>query len=174
MEFRFCPRDAGPLTARVLKAGEPARLVCERCRQVFWQDPKLAAGTLFTHDGKLVLLKRGIEPAYGKWVFPGGFVDRGEVVTDGAVRETWEEARVRVAVTDIVGIYSYPERPVVVAVYAARIVEGAPVAADETLEVGLFGRDEVPWDDLAFASTRDAVRDYVGRFWPPAGGPAGR
>ena len=165
MEFRFCPHDAGVLASRVVKPGEPPRLVCERCGRILWQDPKLAAGTLFTYEGKLVLLRRGIEPAYGKWVFPGGFVDRGEVVADGAVRETWEEARVRVVVTDLLGLYSYPARPVVVAVYAARIVEGVPTAADETLEVGFFGPDEIPWDDLAFPSTRDAVRDYVARVF---------
>jgi 8-oxo-dGTP diphosphatase len=166
MDFRFCPRDAGALTPRVLKPGEPARLVCDRCEFILWQDPKVAAGTLFTVDGRLVLLRRSIEPAYGKWVFPGGFVDRGETVPDAAVRETWEEARVRVRADDLVGLYSYSGWPVIVAVYAATIVEGAPSAGDETLEVGLFAPAEVPWDDLAFRSTRDAVRDYLARLGP--------
>jgi ADP-ribose pyrophosphatase YjhB (NUDIX family) len=163
MDYRFCPVDAGPLVSRVVKPGDPPRLVCERCEHVLYLDPKVAAGTLFSVDGRLVLLKRGIEPAYGKWVFPGGFVDRGETVADAAVRETWEEACVRVRADRLVGLYSYTGWPVVVAVYAATIVGGTLAAGDETLEVGLFADHEVPWDDLAFRSTRDAVRDYLAR-----------
>jgi len=166
MDFRFCPRDAGPLAARVLKPGDPPRPVCERCGFVFWQDPKIAAGTLFSVDGKVVLLRRGIEPAYGKWVFPGGFVDRGEAVPDAAVRETREEACCVVRADDLVGLYSYAGWPVVVAVYAATLLEGTPAAGDETLEVGLFAPEAVPWGDLAFRSTRDAVRDYLARRAP--------
>lgn len=168
MDFRYCPRDAGVLVSREVKPGEPRRLVCERCEQIFWLDPKVAAGTLFTVGGRLVLLRRGIEPAYGKWVFPGGFVDRGEVVAEAAARETWEEARVRVRVDGLLNLYSYPDWPVVVIVYAATLVEGTPSAADETLEVGYFRPEEIPWDDLAFRSTGDAVRDYLARFFPAA------
>ncbi|HWP35226.1 MAG TPA: NUDIX hydrolase [Thermodesulfobacteriota bacterium] len=165
MEYRFCPFDAGPLVRRALKAGEPPRLVCERCQQVFWLDPKVAAGTIFTVEGRIALVKRAIEPARGRWVFPGGFVDRGEVVADAAVRETWEEARVRVRIDHVLGVYSYPDRPVII-VYAATLTEGTPFPGDETLEVGLFAPDAIPWDELAFPSTREALRDYLARYFP--------
>lgn len=168
MEYRFCPRDAGPLELRAVKPGERPRLVCSRCEQVLWLDPKVAAGTIFTVDGRIALLRRGIEPAYGRWVFPGGFVDRGEAVSDAAVRETWEEARVRVTVESLLNVYSYPHWPVVVVVYAATLAEGLPAAGDESLELGLFPPDRVPWDELAFPSTREALRDYVARYFPAA------
>lgn len=168
MEYRFCPRDAGTLELRAIKPEEPPRLVCSHCGQVLWLDPKVAAGTIFTVDGRIALLRRGIEPAYGRWVFPGGFVNRGEAVAAAAVRETWEEARVRVAVEGLLNVYSYPDWPVVVVVYAATLTEGLPVAGDETLEVGLFAPDLLPWDELAFPSTREALRDYVARHFPSA------
>ena len=88
IEYRFCPKCGAPLVLKRLKDLEPERLVCKKCEFVFFLNPKVAAGTLFQHDGKIVLLRRAIEPGYGKWVFPGGFVDRGETVIEGA-RALW-------------------------------------------------------------------------------------
>ena len=79
--FRFCPSCGGSLATRSLKSGDPDRLVCERCGFVFYLDPKVAVGTIIADaEGRIVLVKRAIEPGYGKWVFPGGYVDRGELV----------------------------------------------------------------------------------------------
>ena len=164
LEFRFCPKCGARLVLRRLKEHEPERMVCGGCQFVFFQNPKIAAGTLFEHDGGLVLLRRAIEPGYGKWVFPGGFVDRGETVTDAAKRETLEEANVHVRIRELIDVYSYTGAPVVVIVYAAEITGGVPEAADESLEASSFAPDQIPWDDLAFPSTRDAVTAYLERF----------
>ena len=167
-EYRFCPRCAGGLEARVVKAGEPPRLVCAQCGFVFYLDPKVAACTIALWDGRIVLLRRAIEPSLGKWVFPGGFVDRGETVPAAAVRETLEEVCLRVSLTGILDAYSYAGSQVVVIVYAAEVVGGRPEVGDESLEVRAFAPEEIPWDDLAFESTREALRDYVRRFFPRA------
>jgi ADP-ribose pyrophosphatase YjhB (NUDIX family) len=124
-------------------------------------DPKVAVGTIVSHDGGLVLLRRGIEPGYGKWVFPGGFVDRGETLEEAAARETLEEVGLEVATDGLLGAYSYREFPVVVVVYAARVTGGRLMAGDEALEAKTFAVDSLPWDDLAFASTKQALADYV-------------
>jgi len=88
MDFRFCPICGGTLESRLLKDGDPRRLVCTACGYVFYLDPKLAVGTIISIDGgRIVLVKRAIDPGYGKWVFPGGYVDRGEEVRAAAVRE---------------------------------------------------------------------------------------
>ena len=88
IHYRFCPTCAGELESRLLKKGEPERLVCTRCGQVIYLDPKVAVGTIVrADDGRLVLVRRAIEPGYGLWVFPGGYVDRGEAVTAAAIRE---------------------------------------------------------------------------------------
>lgn len=164
LEFRFCPKCGSRLVSKRLKDHEPERMVCEACEYVLFQDPKLAAGTVIQDDAKLVLLRRAIEPAYGKWVFPGGFVDRGETVVDAAIRETREEANVDVRIHALIDVYSYPGSPVVVVVYAAEILGGDLKAADETLEVKHFSPGAIPWDELAFPSTRDALKDYISRF----------
>ena len=105
--YKFCPRCGSPLEEREIKAGEPERLVCGACSFVFYQGPKLVAGALFEMDGGIVLVKRDIEPGYGKWTFPGGFVERGEVAETAAEREVLEETGLEIEVREIVGLYSY-------------------------------------------------------------------
>jgi 8-oxo-dGTP diphosphatase len=170
--FRFCPRCGGGLEQRLLKVGEPARLVCDGCGFVFYLDPKLAAGTICLVDGGVVLLRRGIRPQLGKWVFPGGFVDRGESVAEAAVRETLEEVNLRVRLSGILDVYSFPGHDVVVVVYAADVVGGALTAGDESLAVQAFAPDAIPWTELAFQSTHLALRDYLARFFPGVPAPA--
>jgi ADP-ribose pyrophosphatase YjhB (NUDIX family) len=160
-QYRFCPVCGGPLVSRLLKAGEPARLVCTRCGFVFYLDPKIAVGAIIRSDsGGIVLVRRAIEPGYGKWVFPGGYVDRGEEIRSAAVREAREECGLDIDLDGLVNIYSYAGRTPIIVVYAATIAGGSLCADDECLEARVFGADEIPWDDLAFRSTYDALRDY--------------
>ena len=164
LEYRFCPRCGGRLTLKQVKSGEPDRLVCQECDFIFFLDPKVAAGTIFTLQGKIILGRRAIEPAYGKWVFPGGFVDRGETIEAAAMREALEEMNVEVELSELINVYSYPDMPVVVLVFAAQVVGGELRAADECLEVRGYQPDQIPWEELAFPSTRDALREYIERF----------
>jgi len=161
VDYRFCPCCGGGLGRRKIKSTEPERLVCERCSFIFYLDPKVIAGTVFTIDKKVVLLKRGIEPAMGKWVFPGGYVDRGESVEDAAIRETKEESHLDVKLGSLLGVYSYPRSPNVVVVYTAEVIGGELKAGDEAVEARAFGVPEIPWGELAFVSTKDALRDYL-------------
>jgi len=144
-----------------VKTNEPKRLVCQACSFIFYQDPKVVAGTVFMLDGGIVLLKRGVEPALGKWVFPGGYVDRGESVRDAAIRETKEESQLDVRLNSLLNVYSYSRSPNVIVVYTAEVIGGELAAADESVEARIFLPDEVPWQDLAFDSTKDALNDYI-------------
>lgn len=162
--YKFCPVCGSSLEPRVLKITEPKRLVCTNtsCGFVFYLDPKIAVGTIIKMaSGKIVLVKRAIEPGYGKWVFPGGYVDRGEEITLAAVREAREEAGLAVRLDHLVNIYSYAGRAPVIIVYAATMISGELAVDDEGLEAREFDLDEIPWDDLAFRSTREALRDYI-------------
>ena len=148
----------------MLKITEPKRLVCTNaaCGFVFYLDPKIAVGTIIdAGGGRIVLVKRAIEPGYGKWVFPGGYVDRGEEVTLAALREAREEAGVDVRLDHLINVYSYAGRAPVIIVYAATMISGELAVDDEGLEIREFTLDEIPWDDLAFQSTREALRDYI-------------
>ena len=160
--YRFCPRCGGALERRLLKAAEPERLVCTRCDFVFYIDPKIAVGTIIeAGDGRLVLVRRAIDPGYGKWVFPGGYVDRGETLAAAAIREAREECGLAIRLEGLVNIYSYPGRAPIIVVYAAAIVGGTLCADDECLETAKFEARDIPWDDLAFRSTHEGLRDYL-------------
>jgi len=160
--YSFCPMCGGGLEPRAIKQNEPERLVCVRCGFVFYLDPKVAVGTIIRDDhGRIVLVRRAIEPGYGKWVYPGGYVDRGELVKDAAVREAREEAGLQIRLDRLINVYSYPGRAPVVIVYAASILGGTLMVDDEGLEAGFFAPDSLPWDGLAFRSTHEALREFL-------------
>jgi len=127
--------------------GEPARLVCTSgtCGFVFYLDPKVAVGTIITAgDERIVLVKRAIEPGYGKWVFPGGYVDRGEEVTMAAVREAREETGLDVRIDRLIDIYSYAGRTPIIIVYAATALSGDLQVDEEGLEVRWLSHRRFP------------------------------
>ncbi len=160
--YRFCTSCGGRLELRRLKSPEPERPVCTGCGLVVYLDPKVAVGTIIRgdDDDRVVLVRRSIDPGYGLWVFPGGYVDRGEEITAAAIREAREESGLDVRIDRLVNIYSYGGTAPIIIVYAATWLGGNLSADDECLEAGLFARAEIPWDRLAFRSTAEALRDY--------------
>ena len=170
--YKFCPVCGSALEPRVLKITEPKRLCCSNaaCGFVFYLDPKVAVGTIIrvADSGRIVLVKRAIEPGYGKWVFPGGYVDRGEQITVAALREAREEAGLEIRLDHLINIYSYAGRSPVIVVYAATMISGTLAIDDESSEIREFSVEEIPWDNLAFRSTHEALRDYIdGRVTAP-------
>ena len=165
----------------MLKASEPPRLVCTRptCGFVFYLDPKIAVGTVIRMpDDRIVLVRRAIEPGYGKWVFPGGYVDRGEEITLAAIREAREEVGLEVRIDRLINIYSYAGRAPIVVVYAATWLSGELVVDDEGLEAQTVrgqrhpvGRARLPQHTGRAAGTisrNDELRTEY--FVPPASG----
>jgi ADP-ribose pyrophosphatase YjhB (NUDIX family) len=166
--YRFCPRCAGLFERRLMKPGDPERLVCSVCGFIFYLDPKIAVGTIVrTSANMLVLVRRAIEPGYGKWVFPGGYVDRGEALTAAALREAREECGLDVRIDGLVNIYSYAGRAPIIVVYAATAIGGTLAPDDECLETAEFDTQNIPWDHLAFPSTTDGLRDYLAGLLHP-------
>lgn len=152
---RFCEVCATALVS------ERGRLQCPACQRAIYMDPKVAAGALVRVDGRIVLVQRDIEPSRGLWTFPGGYVDRYEPVPAAAAREVREETGLEVALDGLLGVYSYTDSMVVVVTYLAHVIGGEMCAADECMDARLFGADEIPWDQLAFPSTRDALGDFI-------------
>ena len=167
---RFCARCAHPLVVKVPKPGDLARPVCDQCGLIVYLDPKVAVGTIIrSTEGKVALVRRAIEPGYGKWVFPGGYVDRGEELLAAAAREAWEESSLRIRIDGLVNIYSYAGSVPVIIVYAATWLSGDLAVDDESLDARWFGEPELPWKDLAFQSTREGLRDYFRGILHPHG-----
>lgn len=156
---RFCPRCAAALDER--RVEHRLRPVCPACGFIWYDDPKVAACTLPVVDGRLILVRRAIQPERGKWVFPGGYMDRGETVEQAAVRETSEETGLHVAVRGLSGVYSYVDSIVVVVVFRVAVLGGTAAPGPECLEVRGFSPAEIPWPELGFASTADALRDWL-------------
>lgn len=165
---RFCPACARPLQPRTLEADHRPRLVCE-AGHVTWRNPRIVVGTLPIRAGQVYLARRAIEPAIGRWSYPGGFLELGEAAQEGARRETEEETQLLVEIGPLVGVYSRPHAGVVTILYEATIVGGRPEPGAETSEVRAFGPDDIPWDELAFTTIESALRDWVASL--PGRGP---
>lgn len=161
--IRFCPLCRGDLVRIPIPPDQKEEAVCSACGFVFYLNPKLVAGTIPVEDGRVLLVRRNINPSKGKWTFPGGFVDWGETVTGAALRETQEETGLRVDLDGLVGVYSYPSAPIVIVVYRARVAGGTLQLSDEIQELAWLAPGEIPWDELAFPSTREALRDFLSR-----------
>jgi 8-oxo-dGTP diphosphatase len=157
---KFCPHCAGRLTPRVID--EKERLVCEECGFIFYINPKVAAGVLIEHEGRVVLVRRGIEPHFGSWTLPAGFAEYGETIEETAIRECREETGLEVELDGLLGVYSVNSDfygHLVLVLYSAHIVYGEMVAGDDASEVGLFAPDELP-TDIAFQAHRQALRNW--------------
>ena len=151
----FCPTCGGSLE----DGHESGFPVCKSCGRISYLDPKLAGAAMIEIDDKLLLVRRGIQPAYGKWSFPSGYVNRGEKVERAVEREVVEETGLVVTVDWLVGLYSEPDKTVVLAVYSAIVTGGKLIAGDETLETDTFPYDQLP--DLAFNGDAKIVEDWL-------------
>lgn len=160
-EHTFCPDCGGRLTRQWVEAEGMERLVCRSCGFILYRNPKVVAGVIPVRDGRVLLLRRKIEPARGKWTFPAGYVELGESVEEAAVRETREEVALEIGELSLLNVYSYRGSPVVTIVYLSCIVGGEPQAGEEAEEVAFFPAGALPWEDLAFRSTREALQDWI-------------
>ena len=160
-QAHFCVNDGSRLEPREIEG----RLLeaCPSCDFVLWRDPKVVTMVVVTSPRGLVLGRRGIEPGYGAWCLPGGFVNDDEHPADSARRECLEEIGCEVVVERLLGIHHIRKRgaPSMVGIaYQARLAEGAePVAGAEMLEIGYFAADALP--ELAFPSHREAMNDWT-------------
>jgi ADP-ribose pyrophosphatase YjhB (NUDIX family) len=161
--LKFCSRCGTRLGFGPVAGEDRSRLSCPACGHIAYVNPRLVVATLpVTDAGELVLIKRGIEPGFGSWAQPGGFLEVDETVTEAAVRETREETGLVVEPGQFVGLYSRLEAAVVVIAFEARILGGEMQPTPEALEVKAFAPEAIPWTGIVFQTTYWALRDWVG------------
>ena len=148
--MKFCSNCAAPLARRVPPGDSLQRWVCEHCGEIHYQNPKLVVGTIPEFEGRLLLCRRAIEPRYGYWTLPAGFMENDETTGQAALRETLEEAGARVELGAPFSMISVPHVNQVHLFYRARLRELDFQPGEETLEVALFEEGELPWKDVAF------------------------
>jgi len=157
--MRFCSSCGGPVSYRVPKDDNRERAVCDDCGEVHYRNPLVVVGCVAERDGKVLMCKRAIEPRYGYWTLPAGFMELGETVAGGAARETLEEALATVELGHLFACVDVVDAGQVHLFYTGRLV-GDFGAGEETLEATLMSEQEIPWDDIAFQSVAFALRKY--------------
>lgn len=153
--YQHCAACGGRTEYQVPADDNRERAVCTDCGQIHYENPTNVVGTLpLAPDGRVLLCKRAIEPRYGLWTLPAGFMELGESVAEGALRETEEEAGARVELLGLMSLLNVVRVGQVHLFYRARLLDLDFAAGPESLEVRLFRFDEIPWDELAFKTVR--------------------
>ena len=150
----------GSFERRVPDGDDRTRRVCRDCGFVDYENPKIVVGSVATWDDRLLLCRRAIPPRKGFWTLPAGYLELNESAAEGALREAWEEARAKLEIVQLLGIYSIPRISQVQLIYLSRLTAPEVSRGPETLEVGLFAWNEIPWDDIAFPSVHWALGDF--------------
>lgn len=157
----FCIHCGKTLAERVPPGDNKVRLVCGCCGHVSYVNPKVVVGTLPIVEGRVLLLRRAIEPQVGLWTYPGGFLEMRETAEEGACREAREELGVTIGGLRLHGVYTRTGVGIVTIVYLASLLAGEPGPSPEALEAAYFAPEEIPWADLAFPTTEWALKDWT-------------
>ncbi len=169
MTHKFCPDCGAPCETRIPDGDHNPRSVCTKCGHIHYVNPHVVVGCIVEVGDRLLLAKRNIEPALGRWTFPAGYLECGESCAAGAARETFEETEANVETLGLFALLDIPHISQAYAVYRARLIGEHFAPTPESSEVQTVDVDQVPWEELAFPSVSTALRLYVedrgaGRF----------
>lgn len=159
--MKYCSVCATPVEYSVPPGDSLPRYHCPACGTIHYQNPRVITGTLPVLEGNLLLCRRNIEPRWGYWTLPGGFMENGETLEEGAARETWEEARNAPRLRQMLSVISLPQFDQVHIYYLADMVSPDFSETAESSEVRLFRPDDIPWDAIAFRTVRATLEHYV-------------
>lgn len=157
----YCPSCGSQTHLHIPEGDNRERAVCGQCDTIHYQNPKIVAGALPAWEDKILLCKRAIEPRYGSWTLPAGFMENGETVEQGAIRETWEEAEAKIDNLQLYTMQSIPRISQVYVIFRAELRgENAFGVGSESLETALFLEHEIPWSEIAFPMIERSLRYY--------------
>jgi ADP-ribose pyrophosphatase YjhB (NUDIX family) len=156
--MKFCTHCGGALCLGVPGGDDRPRHICGDCGSVHYQNPKVIAGCIPVWRERILLCQRAIEPRLGYWTLPAGFMELGETLGEAARREAREEANVEVELEPLYVLFSLPHISQVYAFFRARMVEERFSAGEESLEVRLFREDQIPWDQISFATVHRSLK----------------
>jgi len=158
--MKFCANCGAKVVQRVPPGDSLPRWLCDECGEIHYQNPKLVVGTIPEHEGRILLCRRAIEPRYGYWTLPAGFMENDESAGQGALRETVEEAGARIELGEPFSLISVPRVNQVHLFYRARLLDLDFKPGEETLELALLDEASIPWDQVAFRTVATTLRRW--------------
>lgn len=159
--MKFCSECGGKVVLGIPEGDDRERHICQQCGAIHYINPRVIVGCLPVHEERILLCKRAIEPRRGYWTLPAGFMENGESTAEGAARETWEEAHAEAVDLMLYRVFDVPHISQVYAFYRCGIRDGRFGVGPESLESDLFEFDDIPWDDLAFPTVQEVLREYL-------------
>jgi ADP-ribose pyrophosphatase YjhB (NUDIX family) len=159
--IRFCNSCGAPATHRVPEGDSLPRAVCDACGHIQYENPKIVVGCLPVSGERILICRRAIEPRYGLWTLPAGFMENGETAAQGAAREALEEANAHVRIGELYTLFSVPHISQVHMMFRAELLDENVSPGIESLEVKLVTAPEIPWDELAFQVVRRTLQAYL-------------
>ena len=159
-QIRFCTQCGGATVRRPPPGDERERAICATCGAIHYENPKLVVGCIPVWEDKVLLCRRAIEPRYGYWTLPAGFMENAESTADGAARETLEEAGARVHDLQAFALIDVPYVNQVHLYFIAKLQDAQCSSGEESLEARLFTEREIPWDDLSFRTVIETLRHF--------------
>jgi ADP-ribose pyrophosphatase YjhB (NUDIX family) len=161
MKIKYCQYCGGKTVDKIPKGDDHIRAICTQCKAIHYQNPKIITGVIIEHEGQILLAKRAIEPRYGTWTIPAGFMELNETVQVGAARECFEETEAQLKNIELYGVYNTTVNSQVYTIFRAQLDKPHFKATIESLEVKLFNPEDIPWDDLSFPCVVAALKRYI-------------
>jgi ADP-ribose pyrophosphatase YjhB (NUDIX family) len=158
--MNYCSECGSQVELLVPEGDARPRHVCGTCRTVHYQNPKVVVGCIPEWEDRILLCRRAIAPRYGLWTLPAGFMEKGETTQQGAARETLEEAEARVEVGELYTLFNLPHIDQVYLIFRSRLLDLDFGPGEESLDVCLFGEDEIPWEEIAFPVVKETLALY--------------
>lgn len=159
--MQYCSQCGAEVTRRVPAGDNLPRYVCDNCDTIHYQNPRIVAGALALHEGRILLCKRAIEPRQGYWTLPAGFMENGETIEEAAVRETVEEACATVLLDSLYTVIDVPHISQVHMMFIGRLASASHRPGPESLETELLLPEDIPWNELAFPSVRFTLESFL-------------
>ncbi len=159
--MNFCSQCGERVATKVPPGDNRERFVCDHCGTIHYENPRNVVGCICEWQGKILLCRRSIEPRSGYWTAPAGFMENGETVEDGAMREVREEAMAEVDLGTMLAVVNVPHVNQVHIMFRATLIEGRFGAGEETLEAELFAPQDIPWEEIAFPSVTYSLKRYL-------------
>ena len=158
--MNYCSNCGSRVGRRIPPGDDRPRFVCDICDAIHYQNPNMVVGIIPESEGRILLCRRAIEPRFGKWTFPAGYLENGETVSEAARRETLEEAGAEVEDLRPYAMFSLPHINQIYFIFLARVSNKTYGPGSESLEVKLYRPEDIPWSELAFAAIVEALRLY--------------